>query len=85
MAKVLSPLPSWSQLAIIAAVSVPVAMHLIEMAWAWQFISMYGLAFFAGMHGQRLLMRRADRTTWVTVAIAAGVWGLGTVGVYLLA
>ena len=85
VAKVLSPLPSWSQLAIVAAVSVPVATHLIEMAWAWQYISMYGLAFFAGMHGQRLLMRLADRTTWVTVAIAAGVWGFGTVGVYLLA
>jgi fucose 4-O-acetylase-like acetyltransferase len=84
-AKALSPLPVWSQLALIAAVSVPVATHLVELPWAWQFISMYGLAFFAGMHGQRLLMRLADRTTWVTVLIAGGVWGVGTVGVYLLA
>ncbi len=29
--------------------------------------------------------RLADRTTWVTVLIAGGVWGVGTVGVYLLA
>ena len=83
-AKALSPLPVWSQLALIAAVSVPVATHLVELPWAWQFISMYGLAFFAGMHGQRLLMRLADRTTWVTVLIAGGVWGVGTVGMYLL-
>ena len=46
---------------------------------------MYSLAFFAGMHGQRPLIRLADRTTWVTVMIAGGVWGVGTVGVYLLA
>ena len=46
---------------------------------------MYSLAFFAGMHGQRLLMRLADRASWVTVMISGGVWGVGTVGVYLLA
>ena len=84
-AKALSPLPAWGQLAIIAAVSVPVATHLVELSWAWQYISMYSLAFFAGMHGQRPLIRLADRTTWVTVMIAGGVWGVGTVGVYLLA
>lgn len=84
-AKALSPLPAWIQLALIATVSVPVATHLIELDWAWQFISMYSLAFFAGMHGRRLLMGLADRTTWLTVMIAGGVWGVGTVGVYLLA
>ena len=84
-AKALSPLPPWSQLAIMAAVSVPVAARLIELPWAWEYICMYSLAFFAGMHGQRLLIRLADRTTWVTVVIAAAVWGFGTAGVYLLA
>ena len=85
VAKALSPLPPWSQLAIMAAVSVPVAARLIELPWAWEYICMYSLAFFAGMHGQRLLIRLADRTTWVTVVIAATVWGFGTAGVYLLA
>ena len=84
VAKALSLLPPWSQLAIMAAV-VPVAARLIELPWAWEYICMYSLAFFAGMHGQRLLIRLADRTTWVTVVIAAAVWGFGTAGVYLLA
>ena len=83
-AKALSPLPAWIQLTLVAAVSVPVAAHLIGLPWAWQYICLYSLAFFAGMHGQRVLIGLADRTTWVTVMIAGGVWGVGTVGMHVL-
>jgi hypothetical protein len=84
-AKALSPLPPWSQLVIAAAVSAPVAIHVVKIPWAWEYICLYSLAFFAGMHCQRVLVRLADRTTWVTVAIAAGLWGFGTAWAYLLA
>jgi fucose 4-O-acetylase-like acetyltransferase len=77
-AKVLSPLQVLVQLTIVAALAIPVATRLISMGWAWEYITMYSLAFFAGMHGQRLLMALADRTTAMSVAIAAGIWAVGT-------
>jgi uncharacterized membrane protein YcfT len=86
VAKALSPLPPWIQLAITVAISVPVAARLIvPPVWAWEYIGMYGVAFFAGMHGRQLLTRLADRTTLATVALAAGGWGVGTAVMYSLA
>jgi uncharacterized membrane protein YcfT len=86
VAKALSPLPPWGQLAIVVAISVPVATRLIvPPVWAWEYIGMYGAAFFAGMHGKHLLTRLADRTTLTTFALAAGVWGVGTAAMYSLA
>ncbi|MCT7661921.1 acyltransferase family protein [Mycobacterium deserti] len=84
-AKVLSPLPAWAQLSVVAAVSVPVAVHLVKLPWAWEYICMYCLAFFAGMHGRRLLLRLAEKATWATVIVAATLWGIATFGVYVLA
>ncbi len=83
-AKLLSPLPVWVQLTLVAAVSIPVAVRLVALPWGWEYICMYSLAFFAGMHGARLLMEIAARTTWVTVVGAAAGWAIPTAGVYLL-
>lgn len=83
-AKLLSRMPWWAQLGIAAAISVPVATHLVVLPWAWEYIAMYGLAFFAGMHGRDVLLRLAARATWVTVLMAAAVWLFGTVCMYVL-
>lgn len=83
-AKILSPLPVWGQLTIVATLAVPVATGLISLGWAWEYVTMYGLAFFAGMHGRRILMELADRTTAVSVAAAAGIWGIGTAAAVIL-
>ena len=81
LAWVIRSLPVWSQLAGGAVVSALFASGFIQLGvgYTWRSIGTYFFFFLLGMHARGLILRFAERVTWVTgVATLLGYGALAT-------
>lgn len=83
--KMLHPLPTWVQLLIGCAVSLPVGCGFIHIEiWAWESVLMYFITFQLGVFGSKYLTDLSAHATLPRLIVLGFLWGVGSGLLYVL-